>query len=105
MQNLLSSKKKQFISRPYSNYPNAVTILLARQKGFRKYAIQPHKEGSHPSALEGHGASRDKDKWRDKGILPGGVGIRPKASEDPMGVGKGLFGPKAWQVVHRESWG
>lgn len=68
-------------------------ILSAAQNGhFWNCAMWPRKQASHSSSLEGLGVlqkiSEKKDVW------PGEVGIRPKACEDTVGVGKGLLGPK-----------
>lgn len=37
-------------------------------------------------------------------ILPGGIGIRPKAWGGAVGVGKGLWAPKSQKTEHGLSW-
>lgn len=63
------------------------------------------KKKNDSSTLEG---LRALQKVREeKGVWPGEMGIRPKFWVDLVGEGKGLLGPKAWEVEHWVSsgWG
>lgn len=68
-------------------------------------SMQPHRERNNSGTLEGlrglQKVSEEKAAW------PDGVGSRPKAWKEPVGMGKGLWRSKAWEAEHGvlQRWG